>query len=432
MSASDNLQISIRDFRAIQKADISLNGITVLAGVNGCGKSTISRLVYVLMKRMLNYSDLVLQYTSASLKLYLGVLENFLLTYTHDYRTFSRFSSVFQLGKWSDLEQLNDKVASLCQIILEQRQTAYDGAQPDEDRERRMLINTINGSDNLSFEDALRELRSIIAMHVSRAQDQVKSRPISILNDSLERSFSEAVSKKVSLTEYGDVIYSDKKSSVPIPHFVDQQFYIDTPFELDNNYYEYWIDLNKALKQSESTEDSAIASIIGTGIVKGNARYEKTKNETGFYFKDSKGKEFDLALAATGIKSFSIIQMLLRGGRINENTLLILDEPEAHLHPQWIIEYARIIVLIHKQIGAKFLISSHSPDMVSAIKYIAEAESCTNTLEFYSARRAQDGSGRFNFRSTGLDIDPIFKSFNKSYERLEKYVGDYENEESKP
>ena len=35
---------------------------------------------------------------------------------------------------------------------------------------------------------------------------------------------------------------------------------------------------------------------------------------------------------------------------------MIIDEPEAHLHPQWIVEYARLIVLLHKKLVLNFLL----------------------------------------------------------------------------
>ena len=35
------IELEIKDYRAIQKAKIALNGITVLSGENGCGKSTL-------------------------------------------------------------------------------------------------------------------------------------------------------------------------------------------------------------------------------------------------------------------------------------------------------------------------------------------------------------------------------------------------------
>ena len=59
MKENSNLNIVIENFRAINKADININGITVLAGENGCGKSTISRLVYYLYKTIANYDNII-------------------------------------------------------------------------------------------------------------------------------------------------------------------------------------------------------------------------------------------------------------------------------------------------------------------------------------------------------------------------------------
>ena len=49
------IRIKTEGFRAIGKADIIINGITVVAGENGCGKSTISKLLYYLYKTASNY-----------------------------------------------------------------------------------------------------------------------------------------------------------------------------------------------------------------------------------------------------------------------------------------------------------------------------------------------------------------------------------------
>jgi energy-coupling factor transporter ATP-binding protein EcfA2 len=53
-----NIQINIEDFRAVNKANIIIDGITVVAGENGCGKSSISKLIYFLYKTVSNYEVL--------------------------------------------------------------------------------------------------------------------------------------------------------------------------------------------------------------------------------------------------------------------------------------------------------------------------------------------------------------------------------------
>lgn len=123
---------------------------------------------------------------------------------------------------------------------------------------------------------------------------------------------------------------------------------------------------------------------------------------------------------ATGIKSFSIVQMLLKLGHISSKTLLVFDEPEAHLHPQWVVEYARMIVLIHKYIGTKFFIATHNPDFVSAIRHIAEKEKMLDAVNFYLAQ-CEEGMYQYTYRHLGNDIEPIFKSFNLALDRIEEH-----------
>jgi predicted ATPase len=147
-----------------------------------------------------------------------------------------------------------------------------------------------------------------------------------------------------------------------------------------------------------------------------------------FTYRREDGSEFNLLECATGLKSFAMLQLLLKSGFLNKYTLLIIDEPATHLHPQWIIEYARLIVLLNKHVGVKFFIASHNPDMVSAIKYISEKEKIDNNLNFYIAKRNKP-SYLYTYKHLGTDIEPIFESFNIALDRISRYGIAEENED---
>ena len=57
----NNYQYFLSNFQAINKADIKLEGITVLAGANGCGKSTLSRWLYYIVNTINRYKELVVE-----------------------------------------------------------------------------------------------------------------------------------------------------------------------------------------------------------------------------------------------------------------------------------------------------------------------------------------------------------------------------------
>ena len=49
------LELNIEDFRAIKRANVKIDGITVVAGENACGKSTVSKLLYYVLKISSNH-----------------------------------------------------------------------------------------------------------------------------------------------------------------------------------------------------------------------------------------------------------------------------------------------------------------------------------------------------------------------------------------
>ena len=126
--------------------------------------------------------------------------------------------------------------------------------------------------------------------------------------------------------------------------------------------------------------------------------------------------------AATGLKSFAYMMRLIENGYLDGNSLLLIDEPEAHLHPQWIVEFARILVLLNKELGTKILIASHNPDMIAALQSISKAEGLEDMTKFYQACRDKSGL-RYSYEYLGNNIEKIFGSFNVALERIKYYGG---------
>ena len=203
-------------------------------------------------------------------------------------------------------------------------------------------------------------------------------------------------------------------------HSVKFCTYIDTPKKLEIPFsYSEWDYINS---QKDAAYNQEISKYLSDNILKGDASYSEQWKTLVYQRND--GQTFHLSESATGVQAFAFLQLLLKKGLINDRSLIIIDEPEAHLHPQWIVEYAKVLVELNKKTKARFFIATHSTDMVSALRYISEKEETLDHLSYYRAVPTEADAYTYDYQAMGTDIEPIFESFNKSYELIEKYGTD--------
>lgn len=430
------VELHIKDFRAVKEADIQINGITVVAGINGSGKSTISKLLYYAFRNANSFEELVLAYTNLQLQPYFDVLDQILNIYYYYNRKSNRrtiqqrfLRKGFRLSSLDETSLFLEEISELCNRFIEiESSRKVDDLPFMSERLYMILRSTLKSTDaTKGLKQLLEDLVQRIKDHVKKAEVTISERPSKILKESLVSAFDAKISKNLTLKEYGDFILGENITNVPLLHYIKKVVYIDTPMVIGMETYpgqpSYWKELNELLKlPPKRGYKRTINNFIKEDILKGDASFDNDMFSGGFKYRRLDGEEYDLLECATGIKSFSLIQLLLKNLYLDEKTLLIIDEPEAHLHPQWIVEYARLIILLHKKLGVKFFIASHSTDMVSAIRYISEKEKCLPDISFYVAEEDKNKRNSYVFKLLEHDIEPIFESFNKSFKILDSYV----------
>lgn len=436
----NQLEIEINNFRAIQKAKISLNGITVISGENGSGKSTISKLMYYSVNAINQYEELaykpLLAFYKNIIDVYTDVL-NDIFSLTAIPRNNKPDSNGYKV---ENIPQIIDAIKSVSANLKKAYKTTME--LNDYSSDITLFLNRLQSILSRLLENENKELKEWNSI-IDKIEETVDQRRLKVENDIATRSISrfissinkafdqESLSKKLNLYEYGVCITDDYNKRLLNFNSVEKTLYIDTPMAigLSPSDIQHWNHLNEILKMNNKNSNiyniSQIYHFLSDEILDGEAIYNTDPLFGGFKYKRKDGLIFNLLDCATGIKSFSILQILLKNGYLDNKTLLIIDEPEAHLHPQWIVEYARIMVLLNKELGVKFLIASHNPDMISAIKYISEKEGIENNLNFYLAEK--DIKGTYTYKPLDTEIDEIFNSFNIAIDRINQY-GALENE----
>jgi len=430
----DKFVFTIPTYRAIQEATIVNEGITVIAGENGSGKSTISRLIYYTVNIINQFHKYIFKETKDKVSR-IGRKLDTIISQTSRSRqernVISDASWKFEYStNFEELEENFEKLLKECSYMLDH----YFSKETDT-RKISRILNYIGVDDDYSRSSDLATicidfLRDSFAKSIEKAKNNIDKKPRALLMDYILHygaDLQDLPNKGLKLSENDVDLITSKFFSQPFN--LNRAIYIDTPMAL-NNYIsignDYWNKLPDLMRTPLGSIDLKEKKLLLElkKIISGDIVTEE--DPKGFLYKNlcykrEDGLEIDLINAATGFKSFAYLLKLLANGYLKKETLLIIDEPEAHLHPQWIVEFANILVKLNKKIGVKIMVTSHNPDMVSAIRAISETEGILDTTRFYLAERSVKNNYKYEYKDLGNNIAPIFESFNIALSRIELY-----------
>ena len=111
----------------------------------------------------------------------------------------------------------------------------------------------------------------------------------------------------------------------------------------------------------------------------------------GRYFYNENGESYDFRNISTGLKSFALIERMLETGALKRKDVLILDEPEIHLHSEWQIYYAELIVLLQKKFDLTILLVTHSFQFLEALDFYMKKYEILEKSNFYIPENVEKG-----------------------------------------
>lgn len=171
----------------------------------------------------------------------------------------------------------------------------------------------------------------------------------------------------------------------------------------------YVIETSEVLQQKKEIIEE-IDKIISGCIEKKGSTYQFSDGDI----------EIALSSISNGVKTLLILKEIINANLISSGVLLILDEPENELHPEWQVKYAEILCKLQKYFNCKILISTHSNFFLNALDSYSK---------YYENERALfqtsiNSRGEAKITDNTDNIKGIYEDFAKEAIRLNTLMGE--------
>ena len=375
------MKLTINNIGKLKSSEVIIDGITVITGENDTGKSTVGKVLWSVFN---SFFEIKKQIRTDKISSILEELRR--VSSMQDIRNNLVHSSIVEY----DLD-LNDFLKQL--------------------EKKLEVLNDVRGLDDES-KDELKDTLEKIKKRINLSDDEIMKK---ITQINFNKEFNSQINN-LNFLEEGNIdlkiknkninlIISDDK--IQIKDFFslyENVMLLDNPRIIDNLAENIILSANKIFSIIENLHNSKFISMLrndksstATDNILNEEKLSKIeeklnkivdgkflKKDFGVYFyRNKSGKEINIKNLSTGFKVFSIIKLLIQNNQLRENGTIILDEPEIHLHPEWQLKFAELIVLLQREFGMHILLTTHSPYFLKAIQVYTKKYEIENKCRYY-------------------------------------------------
>lgn len=447
------MKLTIENIGNVKNAEIEINGISVIAGQNGTGKSTISRSLFSIFSA--NY-DVIKKISNDRTK----AINDFLEDYLSDIEMNRKNNSEIGIARRIVPSFL---YTELTKIISKNLLIFFDKNYSEHNNEslKKSIIESINEFNKRNSKYFVLNIKDLDLNVLSENIKEILSQSDqSIFNQILTAHLTDEFHNQINniydpLTGLISLRIKDEQINVEVNknratadkliNFKTDVVYIDDAAAIVENLFSTKFlnkfstkFLNEFLNKIDLKLDHNAHLMEQLRDERNNTYTLRAKitdrlnlvfNEINHILKtdivnssedEEDEKKLNIINYSSGMKTFYLIKSLLENGVIRENGTLILDEPEVHLHPEWQLKFAEIIVLLQKEFGLHILINSHSPYLVEAIDIFSKKNDTNDSVKYYLANSS--------IEDVTDSIDKIYEQMYVPLNRLEELAEDFDGE----
>lgn len=433
------MKLILKNILKVLDAEVELNGITVIAGKNNTGKSTVGKALAASVESLANIEE----FSEFQRK-------------TNVERILEDLSSELDLLCKKNTGILRKKTGKINQVKEKYIPKFLAGYQDDALRKNvNSFVSEIcllygTSVENLSVEvikglveESYKKIRNYLDMSIEEIGKKYVSYIFNrFFDDSIVNYYSEEGSISLQEESKNNLLVfskgkSDKCTQIDREMIVkNETLCVEGPEML--NYFGSYIrffrinrngPIDYAFALKEVLKNGGVYNAVGfvpkeeknvmeeiilekklsealdriNGVVNGHIEIENGR----IRFQENGQKEsISLSNMSTGLKSMALLERIINLGVLSEKSILVLDEPEIHLHPEWQIAYAEILVLLQKNLGNKLVIATHSPYFIKALQFYAKKYSVIDNTCFYTTVEKENG---VYIKSVDNKVDELFK-----------------------
>ena len=420
------MKLHIENIAKIQNTEILIDGITVIVGKNNVGKSTVGKALYCMFSAL---SD----------------IERKIARERVNYLRQAIYSLSFKVRR--EGKALFGIYAE--KYALRIYDTWKENKKLSRDDVREMLISILHEiqpspAADSQFADDVELYSSRVADYLKVDDDQVIGQ---ILTDTFREVFNDQVNT-LSAPEHDGIVRLMIRNKELKAVFRNNEC-VDKVLDIDLLNKAVFIDdpsvmegLSNVRKNTRSSMERTLVSYMreaqfvrpGEDVIERTLNKNKLKDiysvineavdgsfveRNGELCFQEKDHTYAIKLnnLSYGLKSFVQLKYLLERNILKRGDVLIFDEPEIHLHPQWQILFARLVVLLQREFELSVIVTSHSYFFVDAIDLYTQKYGTASTAHFYVA---EENSESASFHEVTHDPEDLYLSTSDAANMLEQ------------